>query len=381
MKNTKKALLLASIASLAYACSSTPKDKWEIDFDITDATDSDQLKISYLAENKKDTIIPLKNGKADFCVPYVDPTWVTISLSRDGINAQNEVDYSLSTFINASGEKLTITSSVDSLKRAQPKGGMYELESFDTLRKLNAITYSLQDDYTKSLVNNDAELKAKVMESVKENWHRTISTILYFAEKNPDLFYSAYLVSFISREIPLEDLKVAYGKLSDRIKEHEIGKNIKNTIDIAEKSVREGKELPDFTFVDTEGKNFSFSDYRGKWLLIDFWGSWCSPCRMTNPSLVEMYKKYNSRGFEIVGIAVNDSQERVKNAMIEDNISWKNASMDVQNDSIQVIPMLFNITAVPTKVLVNPNGVVELVEAGGAENSPIIAKLKEVFGK
>lgn len=120
---------------------------------------------------------------------------------------------------------------------------------------------------------------------------------------------------------------------------------------------------------------------RGKWVLLDFWGSWCAPCRKGNPHLVELYKKYSAKGIEFIGLGVSDTDERLREAIKEDGLLWPNANTS-QSEEGRELPSVYQVRGVPTKILINPQGVIEYVETGYDPSADQLGeKLVAVFGK
>ena len=115
-----------------------------------------------------------------------------------------------------------------------------------------------------------------------------------------------------------------------------------------------GKEIPDFSFVDLNGKKHKFSEFRGKYVLLDFWGFWCPPCRQEIPYLREAYKRFQARGLEIVGMNTDDyTLESIKKGLAENSMTWTNARQD---SFIELKDFRFRIESFPTTFLVAPDG-------------------------
>ena len=116
-----------------------------------------------------------------------------------------------------------------------------------------------------------------------------------------------------------------------------------------------GEAAPDFQVTLIDGSNAHLSDTKGKFTLLQFWGSWCGPCRAENPYLVKLYNKYHDRGFEIFSIAIEQNARNWQRAISEDGMIWRYHSME-GSDFGGPISRHYNIKSIPTLFLLNPDG-------------------------
>jgi len=115
-----------------------------------------------------------------------------------------------------------------------------------------------------------------------------------------------------------------------------------------------GSYAPDFSFPNPEGKHISVSDFKGKYLFLDFWASWCTPCRKENPDFVKIYDQFRGQNFEILGIALDKKRENWIDAIKADGLEWPQVS-DLKYFDSEIIE-LYNIQSVPTTILLDPQG-------------------------
>lgn len=125
------------------------------------------------------------------------------------------------------------------------------------------------------------------------------------------------------------------------------------------------EKAAEISLPNPDGKLMRLSDLKGKYVLIDFWASWCTPCRRENPNVVKMYDKYKSKGFEIFSVSLDKDKEAWKRAIQSDNLKWKYHVSDLKQWESSVIP-LYGIESIPYTVLLNPKGNVIATNLRGA---------------
>lgn len=193
---------------------------------------------------------------------------------------------------------------------------------------------------------------------------------------HPDSYASAYVLSGSGRQVgALESKEQLYNTLSAKMKNTDAGKNFGDYIQ-GLKSSSIGKEVSDFKLPDAEGKEVDFKKLRGKYVLIDFWASWCVPCRRSFPHMRDVYKKYKSDKFEIYSVSIDEDKKAWLQAVKEEKNPWLQ-SLDTKNISQKG----FAVTGVPSTFLIDPKGRIIAKEVGFDPNggSEIEKKLREVL--
>lgn len=143
-----------------------------------------------------------------------------------------------------------------------------------------------------------------------------------------------------------------------------------------EKVLAIGSVAPEIKLPQPNGDSLALSSLRGQVVLIDFWASWCGPCRRENPFNTQLYKKYHSKGFEVYGVSLDDNKERWKSAIAADSLQWKHVS-DLRKWSSAVVPM-YKVTGIPATYLIDKDG---KIIAKGLRGEALAAKLEEIFSK
>ncbi len=126
-----------------------------------------------------------------------------------------------------------------------------------------------------------------------------------------------------------------------------------------------GSMAPNFGMADTSGKEFTLSSLKGKFVLIDFWASWCGPCRGENPNIVASYNKYKNKNFAILGVSLDEDKTRWIDAIKKDKLSWKQVS-DLKGWNNGTVPM-YGFDAIPYNVLIDPSGKILATELRGED--------------
>ena len=191
--------------------------------------------------------------------------------------------------------------------------------------------------------------------------------------KYPNSMLSLYVVWSNLKYYNDKQLQDIYATLDTPLSRHVRSLDIKtkylNRIDVSI-----GEKLPDFSQNDQFGRTISLSDFKGKYTLIDFWASWCIPCRNENPTVVEAYQKYKGNGFEILAVSLDSSKEAWIKAIKDDGLTWYHIS-DLGGWN-NVVSKTFKITSVPANFLIDKDGV---VIAKNLKAEELTKKLAEIF--
>jgi peroxiredoxin len=177
-----------------------------------------------------------------------------------------------------------------------------------------------------------------------------------FARQHPASPLSLYaLQQYASRDMDPGKLQPIFDSLDGSVKGSKQGKAFGERLEIAQKTAI-GMPAPDFTQNDTAGKPITLSSYRGKYVLLDFWASWCRPCRAENPNLVDAYTRYHPKGFVILSVSLDRSVDRDQwlAAIHKDHLAWTQVSdLQLWNNAVA---KEYGINSIPQNFLIDPDG-------------------------
>lgn len=246
----------------------------------------------------------------------------------------------------------------------------------------------LKELYDKSQVTEEPELKEALEKEMQELREQLKLATEEFMTQNPNSVVSAYYLKRMMSQYNLEQIESYYNPFSEYVKNSTWSQEIKTEIDLLS-SLKPDNPAPLFTSTDINGNTLSLADFKGKYVLIDFWASWCVPCRQGNSHLKELWKKYNKEGFEIICIADNDSspdkwREAVKQDQIEmfhhilRGLKSSKTSRGYEFDRTNDISALYAIHYLPTKYLIDNQG--NIIE-GFISNENLDKQLEKIFGE
>jgi len=273
-------------------------------------------------------------------------------------------------------ETVTVKGNVDNVQQFEVTGStinndFVEFQKtfnplFQTLTLLNQQAYGRQDGRQPS---------DSMVTAYKSAYDATVSAIDKFvAEKKSSPITPFLLV--VTRELNPDPLVLEkrYKELTPANQQGFYGKILQEGI--ADGKVGAvGSEAIEFTQADTTGKQVSLNSFRGKYVLVDFWASWCKPCRMENPNVVTAYNKFKSKNFTVLGVSLDKSRAPWVQAIKDDGLSWTQVS-DLQYWN-NAVAKKYKIESIPQNYLIDPNGKIVGKNLRGAD---LEARLCELLG-
>ena len=185
--------------------------------------------------------------------------------------------------------------------------------------------------------------------------------------------------SYAAKEAPVFRIGELYASTSSiDLEKNLIVMRPRAVADYRRQELEMGTEMPDFTFVDFDDKKRSLSEFRKKYLLIDFWGLWCVDCRRELPFQLAAYKQFRSRGFEILGMNDDENAAPVKDVLAKNGINWTQARLDSIRNLIETT---YQIQEFPSAILLAPDGKVLVLDQHKLQGEDLLKMLDGLLPK
>ncbi|WP_313806934.1 TlpA disulfide reductase family protein [Flavobacterium sp.] len=279
--------------------------------------------------------------------------------------------------INIAIDKDTIQKSKVGGTNNNEKFQKYNDESSVIFKKMVAFQKANKDKFMQASKAGDTVTINKLMKDNKvyqDDMNKLSET---FVEKNPDAFLSVLLLeNFVSRQsLEAEKIKTLFNSLATDIKKSKSGKRVEEFV-TAMTSVQVGQVAPNFSAKNPEGKTVSLKESLGKVTIIDFWASWCGPCRAENPNVVALYNEFHGKGLNIIGVSLDKDEAKWKEAIAKDKLAWAHVSnLKFWEDPIA---KQYNVKSIPATFILDASGKIVAKDLRGEE---LKAKVAELLAK
>ena len=194
---------------------------------------------------------------------------------------------------------------------------------------------------------------------------------------NPSVEMVAYELGYMKDNMTLEQLEQVFGQFDVKVQQSKWGKAIRESIELRQR-IEPGRLAPEFTLARRDSSLVSLADYRGKVVVLDFWASWCSPCRASFPWVREFYEEYREKGVEIIGVSIDENKTSWEKALDEERLPWPQVIDEIEKGRSRV-GGLYHVLAVPMFVVVDKEG--KIVVRAHMEKKELSAVVEKVLGK
>jgi len=260
------------------------------------------------------------------------------------------------------GEKVDFSANLE-----DPKGD-YQIEGSATSGKIKAfseinahygaIFKEIEGEFQMQMAKRPADedsIRKALLGKYQTNMDAFSKAVLDFANKNKDNLAGFYAINSLDPTNYEREMMAYAEAIKDKFPGNQaVNEFVAHMAELKPLSI--GHKAPDFELMDPKGKTVKLSDFRGKYLLVDFWASWCVPCREENPNVVEQYQHYKDKNFTILGVSLDNDQAAWIKAIQDDHLDWTQVS-DLQAWNSKAVE-LYKVSAIPASFLLDPDGVI-----------------------
>ena len=246
----------------------------------------------------------------------------------------------------------------DSIAYSTIEGGKSQVDYIAYRAVLNNIVLlqqKMQNDFNVAVQNNDINTQNAIRTEYQNLNNTYLNSLKDYIKAHPKSPVSGFIIynDFNNPNIPLSVVEECLSYIDAGVKESKFIKLANKRLD-SMRGTTVGYKANEFSQTNTAGKVVNLSDFRGKYVLIDFWASWCRPCRMENPNVVTAYNRFKDKGFTVLGISMDSNKEAWLNAIQQDNLTWTHLS-DLKGWGNEV-GKLYGVSGIPQNYLIDKDG-------------------------
>ena len=377
----KKLLVLIIALSVLLSCNKAGENEFVVTGTIKGIADGKSVILEVQDETgqlKPIDTVKLEKGKFTFKGNAKEPDMHLISIET----VQGKIPFILENgdiemIINKDSiniTKVTGTYNNEELNSYKDKGAAIQKKMMKFQKDNTAIMQEAQQKQDTVAMNKLRKEYSKFQEEFATQSENYVNT-------HPKAFISALIIEGMFNQMTPDIAKITkyYNGLDKSVKDTKHGKKIKKNLDALSKPVATvapieiGTIAPDFSAPNPDGKVVSLKESKGKVTIIDFWASWCKPCRQENPNMVALYKEFHPKGLNIVSISLDEKAEEWKKAIASDKLTWTNISN--LKDFEDPIAVQYAIKLIPSTIIIDASGKVIAKDLRGAELKAKIASL------
>ena len=321
-----------------------------------DMPDGNQVFVSSIKGNERipspDDTTQVQDGKFELDLPEVDAPSLSF-LQFEGINGNV-------LYISAN-ENISFDVNKDSIRNTVVNGGKENKALYDYLahlKELNRKMGGIQNDMRQAMMSQDTAKLASIQKAQRALIDNDKSAKKELFERYSDSYVSVMILTDMlnMRTHSTVEIREMFEKVPENLKNTSLGKRIQELL--KQRSATEvGAKAPEFSGPNPEGEKLSLNDQLGEYTLLDFWASWCRPCRQENPNIVDAYNKYKDKGFNVFSVSLDRPGQKEKwiEAIEKDNLTEWNHVSNLQhwNDPIA---QMYDVKAIPANFILDSEG-------------------------
>ena len=370
-----KQVFIALVALLIIGCAKE-KEGYSISGDLKNMEDGKMVYVLELDANNQPKVIDsvaVKDGEFFLQMPVVQTPNLSF-INIEGIEGN--------VLFISENEPVEFKIYTDSIQASEVSGGE-ENKVFrnylNHLKDLNTKVTTVRTDMRNNMMGSkDSLTMVKLQKEEEAIRNSDLAHKKQIVKEHKDNFVSVLvLTDMLNLQAPAREVNELYTTISEDLKQTPLAKSLKQNLEVM--LVTEvGSKAPEFEAPNPDGKVIALNEVLGKVTLLDFWASWCKPCRMENPNVVNVFNKYHDKGFNIIQVSLDREGQHDKwvEAIKEDNLTWNHESnLQFWNDPVA---RLYNIKAIPAAFLLDENGVIVATNLRG---DALEAKVKEMIEK